>query len=165
MEPTTDKLSIRPAKVEDAGTLNVLIHELAEFERLLHETSVTEEDIIRDAFGENPKFRALIAEYEGEPAGYAITFDFYSTFQGRPGLFLEDIYVRPHYRSKGIGKAILAYVAGIAWREKYFCMRWEVLDWNKSAIEFYNSLGAVFLDEWKAVCLIGDPLQALAEKS
>ena len=165
METATTKLSIRQATIADAPTLNALIHELAEFEKLLHETSVTEEDLIRDAFGERPKFRAIIAEYEGKPAGYAITFDFYSTFQGRTGLFLEDIFVRPQYRNKGIGKAILAYLAGIAWREKYFCMRWEVLDWNKTAIDFYRSLGAVFLDEWKAVCLIGDPLQALAEQA
>jgi GNAT superfamily N-acetyltransferase len=158
-------LSIRPATVEDAATLNILIHELAEFEKLLHETSVTEEDILRDAFGPNPKFRAVIAEWDGQVAGYALFFEFYSTFQGRTGLFLEDIFVRPQLRNKGIGKELLAHVAGIAWREKYFCMRWEVLDWNKSAIDFYNSLGAVFLDEWKSVCLIGDPLQTLAEKS
>jgi GNAT superfamily N-acetyltransferase len=158
-------LSIRPATVKDAAALNILIHELAEFEHLLHETSITEEDIIRDAFGPNPQFRAVIAEYDGQLAGYAIVFDFYSTFQGRTGLFLEDIFVRPQFRGKGIGKGLLAHVAGIAWREKYFCMRWEVLDWNKSAIDFYNSLGAVFLDEWKSVCLIGDPLQSLAEKS
>ncbi len=158
-------LSIRPATLADAAMLNTLIHELAEFENLLHETSITEEDIVRDAFGENPKFRAFIAEYGAEPAGYAVTFDFYSTFQGRPGLFLEDIYVRPQYRGKGVGKALLAYVAGIAWREKYFCMRWEVLDWNKTAIDFYKSLGAVFLGEWKPVCLIGDAFQSLAEHS
>ncbi|MGH9572719.1 MAG: GNAT family N-acetyltransferase [Candidatus Acidiferrales bacterium] len=165
MEATTGKLLVRPATIQDAGTLNLLIRELAEFEHLLHETSVTEEDIIRDAFGENPKFRAIIAEYEGLPAGYAIMFDFYSTFRGRAGLFLEDLYVRPQYRNKGIGKAMLAYLAGIASRENYFYMRWQVLDWNKPAIDFYKSLGAVFLDEWKAVCLIGDPLQALAGKS
>jgi GNAT superfamily N-acetyltransferase len=158
-------LSIRPATVEDAAILNTMIHELAEFEHLLHETSITEEDIVRDAFGENPKFRALVAEWDGQPAGYAVLFEFYSTFQGRAGLFLEDIFVRPQYRKKGIGKQILAYAAGIAWREKYFCMRWEVLDWNKSAIDFYKDLGAVFMDEWKAVCLIGDPLQSLAETS
>ena len=157
-------LTIRPATVEDAGLLNMLIHELAEFERLLHETSVTEEDIIRDAFGPQPKFRAVIAEWNGQAAGYALFFDFYSTFQGRTGLFLEDIFVRPQFRKQGIGKELLAYVAEIAWREKYFCMRWEVLDWNTSAIDFYKSLGAVFLEEWKAVCLIGDPLQILAER-
>jgi GNAT superfamily N-acetyltransferase len=158
-------LSIRPAAVDDAGTLNILIHELAEFEMLLHETSVTEEDIIRDTFGDHPKFRAVIAEWNGEVAGYALFFDFYSTFQGRTGLFLEDIFVRPQFRKKGIGKELFAHVAGIAWREKYFCMRWEVLDWNQPAIDFYKNLGAVFLDEWKSVALIGDPLQALAEKS
>jgi GNAT superfamily N-acetyltransferase len=161
----TAMLSIRPAAVDDAGILNVLIHELAEFEKLLHETSVTEEDIVRDAFGEHAKFRAVIAEWNGEVAGYALFFDFYSTFQGRAGLFLEDIFVRPQFRKKGIGKEMFAHVAGIAWREKYFCMRWEVLDWNQPAIDFYKNLGAVFLDEWKAVALIGDPLQALAEKS
>ena len=156
-------LTIRPATIEDSATLNMLIHELAEFEKLLHETSVTEEDIIRDAFGPYPKFRAVIAEWDGQVAGYALFFEFYSTFQGRAGLFLEDIFVRPQFRSQHIGRDLLAHVAGIAWNEKYFCMRWEVLDWNKSAIDFYKSLGAVFMDEWKAVCLIGEPLQSLAE--
>jgi GNAT superfamily N-acetyltransferase len=156
-------LSIRPATTQDAGLLNTLIHELAEFEKLLHETSVTEEDLLRDAFGPNPKFRAVIAEWDGQVAGYALFFEFYSTFQGRAGLFLEDIFVRPQFRKHGIGRGLLAHVAEIAWREKYFCMRWEVLDWNRPAIDFYKGLGAVFLDEWKAVCLIGEPLQALAE--
>src|SRR5580704_1265811 len=104
----TSMLSIRMATVEDAATLNILIHELAEYEKLLHETSVTEEDIIRDAFGDKPKFRAVIAEWKGEVAGYALFFDFYSTFQGRTGLFLEDIFVRPQLRKKGIGKELLA---------------------------------------------------------
>jgi GNAT superfamily N-acetyltransferase len=157
-------LRIRPATIDDAATLNQLVHELAEFEHLLHEASVTEEDIIRDAFGDRPKFRAVIAEWDGKPAGYAIFFEFYSTFQGRAGIFLDDIFVRPQLRKQGIGKALLAHVAAITVREHYFCMRWEVLDWNKSAIDFYDRLGAVFMDEWKAVCLIGDPLQALAEK-
>jgi len=162
MEKTTAGLSIRPATLEDAGLLNLLIHELAEFERLLHETSVSEEDIVRDAFGPQPKFRAVIAEWNGEVAGYALFFEFYSTFQGRAGLFLEDIYVRPRFRKQGIGKQLFAHVAGIAWREKYFCVRWEVLDWNTPAIEFYKNLGAVFMEEWKPVCLIGDPFEALA---
>jgi GNAT superfamily N-acetyltransferase len=156
-------LSIRPATAQDAGLLNTLIHELADFEKLLHETSVTEEDLLRDAFGPHPKFRAVIAEWDGQTAGYALFFEFYSTFQGRAGLFLEDIFVRPQFRKQGIGRALLAHVAEIGWREKYFCVRWEVLDWNSAAIDFYRGLGAVFLDEWKAVCLIGDPLQALAE--
>ena len=156
-------LFIRPATAQDVGLLNTLIHELAEFEKLLHETSVTEEDLLRDAFGPQPKFRAIIAEWDGQVAGYALFFEFYSTFQGRAGLFLEDIFVRPPFRKQGIGKELLARVAEIAWSEKYFCMRWEVLDWNRAAIDFYQGLGAVFLDEWKAVCLIGEPLQSLAE--
>jgi len=155
-------LSIRPATIKDVSLLTTLIHELAEYERLSHETSVTDEDIVRDGFGPDPKFRAVIAEWSGQVAGYALFFEFYSTFQGRAGLFLEDIFVRPLFRRQGIGEALLARVAQIAWREGYFCMRWEVLDWNTPAIDFYRKLGAVFLDEWKGACLIGDALQAVA---
>jgi GNAT superfamily N-acetyltransferase len=155
-------LSIRSATVSDALLLATLIHELAEFEHLAQEASVTEGDIARDGFGAAPQFRALIAEWDGQVAGYAVFFDFYSSFQGRPGLFLDDIFVRPNFRKHGIGKALLAHVAGIAWKEHYFCMRWEVLDWNTPAIDFYTKLGAVFLDEWKAACLIGDALEAVA---
>jgi GNAT superfamily N-acetyltransferase len=158
-------LSIRPATSKDVSLLNRLIHELADFERLGHEAAVSEEDLARDGFGPNPKFRAVIAEWNGEPAGYALFFEFYSTFQGRAGLFLDDIFVRPNLRKQGIGKALLDHVAGIAWRGKYFCMRWEVLDWNTAAIDFYRSLGAVFMDEWKSVCLIGDALQTAAEET
>ena len=158
-------LSIRPATVKDASLLASMILELAEYEKLDHEAAVTAESIARDGFGPHPKFRAIIAELDGKPAGYAVFFGFYSTFQGRAGLFLEDIYVRPALRKQGIGQALLNYVARIAWEEDYFCMRWEVLDWNKPAIDFYHRLGAVFLDEWKAVMLIGDPLQAAADSA
>ena len=158
-------LSIRPAKSADAPLLTTLIHELAEFEHLAHEASVTEADILRDGFGAAPKFRAVIAEWEGQAAGYAVFFEFYSSFQGRPGLFLDDLFVRPDFRKHGIGKALLAHVAGITWKEHYFCMRWEVLDWNTPAIEFYTKLGAIFLDEWKPACLIGDALEAVAEEA
>jgi GNAT superfamily N-acetyltransferase len=158
-------LSIRPATVKDASLLATMILELAEYEKLDHEAAVTAESIARDGFGPHPKFRAIIAEVDGKPAGYAVFFGFYSTFQGRAGLFLEDIYVRPPLRKQGIGQALLNYVARIAWEEDYFCMRWEVLDWNKPAIDFYHRLGAVFLDEWKAVMLIGDPLQAAADSA
>jgi GNAT superfamily N-acetyltransferase len=158
-------LSIRPATIKDAALLAAMILELAQYEKLDHEAAVTAESIARDGFGPHPKFRAIIAEVDGKAAGYAVFFEFYSTFQGRAGLFLEDLYVRPPLRKQGIGQALLNYVARIAWEEDYFCMRWEVLDWNKPAIDFYQRLGAVFLDEWKAVMLIGDPLQAAADSA
>ena len=158
-------LSIRPATVHDAALLKTMVHELAEFEKLSHEVSITEQDVLRDGFGQNPKFRAVIAEWDGEPVGYALFVEFFSSFQGRAGLFLDDIFVRPAFRKHGVGKALISHVAGIAWKEKYFCMRWEVLDWNKQAIDFYNNLGAAFLDEWKPVILIGDALEAVAKAS
>jgi GNAT superfamily N-acetyltransferase len=161
----TPMLAIRPAATHDAPTLSTLIHELAEFEHLEQECSITEEDILREGFGPQPKFRAVIAEWNGAPVGYALFFPFFSSFQGRPGLFLDDLFVRPDFRKHGIGKSLLAHVAGIAWKEKFFCMRWEVLDWNKPAIDFYNGLGAAFLDEWKAAILIGDALENVAKGS
>jgi GNAT superfamily N-acetyltransferase len=156
-------LSIRPATVNDAEQLTAMIRELATFEHLEHEMSTTADDIARDGFGPHAKFRAVLAEWDSEPVGYAIFFDFFSSFQGRVGLFLDDIFVRPAFRQHGIGTALIKHVAGIAWKEKYFCMRWEVLDWNKQAIDFYNNLGAAFLEEWKPVVLIGDALEAVAK--
>ena len=158
-------LKIRPATKDDAYLLKTLIHELAEYEKLEAETIITEEDVLRDGFGERPKFRALIAEWGAQVAGYALFFEFYSTFQGRAGLFLEDIFVKPEFRKKGIGTDLLAHVAKIAWDEEFFCLRWEVLDWNKPAIAFYQRLGADFLDEWRSVCLIGDAMLAVTEKA
>src|SRR5271154_7109224 len=108
-------LSIRPATLEDVPVLSSLIHELAEYDRLAHEARVSEQDLARDGFGPRPKFRAVLAEWNQEPAGYAVFFEFYSTFQGRAGLFLDDLFVRPQFRKQGIGKALIAHVAGIAW--------------------------------------------------
>ncbi len=158
-------LSIRPATGKDATLLTTLIREMAQYDRLSEEVGVSEEDIARDGFGPSPKFRAVIADWDGQVAGYAVFFEFYSTFQGRAGLFLDDIFVRPAFRKRGIGKALLAHVAEVAWRDRYFCIRCEMLDWNNSAINFYRDLGAVFLDEWKAALLIGDALQAIAEQA
>ena len=158
-------LKIRPATIDDAALLAGLILELAEYDQLAQEVGINAEAIARDGFGPRPKFRAVIAELDGQVAGYAVFFEFYSTFQARAGLFVDDIFVRPHFRKKGIGRALLAHVARIAWEEGYFCMRWEVLDWNTPAIEFYKRLGAEFMDEWKAVMLIGDALESVAESA
>ncbi|MGA9813677.1 MAG: GNAT family N-acetyltransferase [Terriglobales bacterium] len=153
-------LSIRPADASDVPVLNTLIHEFADFERL--PVAATEASLLRDGFGESPKFRAVMAEWDGQPAGYALFFDYYSSFEGRPGLFLEDIYIRGQYRGKGIGKALLARVASVASGQNCFGVRWQVLDWNTRAIEFYKDLGATFLDDWKTVSLEGNALEIVA---
>jgi len=158
-------LSIRPATVDDAGLLARMIHELAEYERELDQVTVTEADLVRDGFGPQAKFRAVIAEWDGQPAGYAFFFGFYSTWVGRPGLFLEDLFVRPQFRGLGIGKALLAHIAGLAREEQCFGVRWQVLDWNQAAIDFYKSIGATFLDDWRSVLLTDEPFERLAEKA
>ena len=153
-------LSIRPAHASDVPTLKTLIHEFAEFERL--PVAASEAGLLRDGFGEFPKFRVVMAEWEGQAAGYALFFDYYSSFEGRAGLFLEDIYVRDQYRGKGIGKALLARVASVAREQNCFGVRWQVLDWNTPAIQFYKDLGATFLDDWRTVSLDGDALEHVA---
>jgi GNAT superfamily N-acetyltransferase len=157
-------LLIRPATIADAALLRTLIRELAEFERELDLCVIEEADLARDGFGPNPKFQALIAEWDGQPAGYAIFFGYYSTWAG-PGLYLEDLFVRLPFRGKGIGMALLAAVAQIALQEDRRAMRWEVLDWNQGAIDLYKSLGAEFRDQWRSVLLKDDALRRLAEKT
>jgi GNAT superfamily N-acetyltransferase len=156
-------LTIRAAQAGDVPLLKTLIHEFADFEHL--PVTVSERSLLRDGFGERPRFRVLIAEWEGQPAGYAFFFDYYSTFEGSAGIFLEDIYVREQYRGKRIGYDLLARVAAIAREENCFGVRWQVLDWNTPAIEFYRQLGADFLDEWKTVSLQGDAFQRLADRA
>lgn len=155
---------IRPATVHDAALLRTMIRELAEFERLLDYVTIREEDLARDGLGPNPRFRALIAECDGQAAGYAFFFRYYSTWAGR-GLFLEDLFVREAFRGRGIGKALLAAVARIAVEEKCYGIHWEVLNWNEKAIELYKALGAEFLDQWRPVLLYAEALRRLAEKA
>ena len=157
-------LRIRPATIADVPLLRTLIRELAEFERALNLCTIEEADLARDGFGENPKFRALIAEQEGQPAGYALFFDYYSSWSGR-ALFLEDIFVRERFRSKGIGKALLASVARLAVQEDCYGVHWEVLDWNKKAIKLYDLLGAELRDKWRPFMLTDEALHRLAEKA
>lgn len=156
--------NIRPATRDDVPTLLALIRELAAYERKRHKAVVTEDDLLRDGFGPQPKFRALIAEWDGQAAGYASFFYFYSTFLGRPALFLEDLFVLDRFRGKRIGKDLLAAVAKLAVAEGCFGLRWEVLDWNRPAIEFYEKLGATFLNERKLVSFDEEAMRRVAGK-
>src|SRR2546428_6414408 len=153
-------LSIRPANLHDVGELKALIHEMGEYERM--PVIVTKESLARDGFGPRPEFRALLAEWDGQPAGYAFFFNCYSTFRGR-GLFLEDLYVRAQFRGKRIGDALLARVADIALAENCFGIMMNVLDWNRPAIGFFRNHNVKFLDDWKTGCLEGEALQAAAK--
>jgi GNAT superfamily N-acetyltransferase len=157
-------LLIRPATVDDVPLLRTMIRELAEFERELDLCVTQESDLARDGFGPNPKFHALMAEWDGQPAGYAVFFGYYSTWAG-PGLYLEDLFVRLPFRGEGIGMELLAVVARIALQENRAAMRWEVLNWNGPAIKLYQALGAEFHDQWKSMLLTGDALRRLAERA
>src|SRR5271166_4487577 len=157
-------LTIRAANIADAALIRKLIWELADFEKEPDQVRTTEADIARDGFGANPQFRALIAEWHGQPAGFALFFGHYSTWRGA-GLYLEDLFVRPDFRGNGIGKALLARVARAAEQENRILIRWEVLNWNQPAIEFYKAVGADILDDWQSVFLIGESLHKLAEKA
>jgi GNAT superfamily N-acetyltransferase len=157
-------LTIRAATIADAALLRKLIWELAEFEKAPDEVRTTEADIARDGFGEHPQFRALIAEWHGQPAGFALFFNYYSTWRGA-GFYLEDLFVRPDFRGHGIGTALFARVADAAEDENRSFIKWAVLDWNQRAIEMYKKLGGEFLDEWTDVLLTGDSLRKLAEKA
>jgi GNAT superfamily N-acetyltransferase len=155
--------SIRSATLADVGLLRTLIRELAEFEHLLDFCVIEEKDLAGDGFGPDSEFRALIAECDGQPAAFALFFGYYSTWAG-PGLYLEDLFVRSQFRGKGIGSAMLAAVARIALQENRYAMRWEVLHWNKSAIDLYKALGAELHDQWQSALLTGEALRQLAEK-
>jgi GNAT superfamily N-acetyltransferase len=156
-------LIIRRARPVEAGLVLSLVRELAEYEKLLHEVAATEADIGAALFGSNPRLFCEIAESEGEPVGFAIWFINFSTFSGRSGVYLEDLFVRPAHRGKGIGKALLAHLAKQCVANGWARLQWSVLDWNTPSIEFYKSLGAVLKDEW-TVCQVGGPaLTALAQ--
>jgi GNAT superfamily N-acetyltransferase len=158
-------LTIRPATAEDAATIVALIRGLAEYERLSHLAVVTEADLLRDGFGAVPRFHCLIAEWEGAPVGFALYFYNYSTFKGRAGIYLEDLFVWPEYRGRGIGKALLLKVAKIAVEEQCGRYEWNVLDWNTPSIQFYESLGARRMSEWLPMRIEGEALLHLAAKS
>ncbi|MGA7632387.1 MAG: GNAT family N-acetyltransferase [Terriglobales bacterium] len=157
-------LTIRAATIADAALIRQLIWELAEFEKELDAVQTTEADIARDGFGANPQFRVLVAEWNGQPAGFALFFSYYSTWRGA-GLYLEDLFVRAEFRGRGIGTALFARVAHVAEQENRRFIKWAVLGWNQPAIRMYTLLGGEFLDGWRDVFLAGDNLRKLAEKN
>lgn len=154
--------TIRPATRGDVPEILRLIRALADYERKSNEVVATKDDLIRDGFGANPYYFCLIAEREDKAVGFALYFFNYSTFMGRPGLYLEDIFVEPELRGLGIGKALLERVAQIAVEKNCARLNWEVLDWNTPAIEFYRAMGVEFLDEWRNVRVSGEALRRLA---
>ena len=158
-------LTIRNAEPSDAALILRFIRALAEYEREPDAVVATEADILRDGFGPTPKFHVLIADWNHKPAAYALYFFVYSTWEGRPGLFLEDIFIIPELRRRGIGRALMQRLAQIALANNCYGMRWEVLDWNQPAIRSYEAIGATFLDQWRGMRLTGNELKRLAESA
>jgi GNAT superfamily N-acetyltransferase len=161
LNPATT-LSIDPARPQDAGLIVALVRELAEYERLLDQVVLTEQDLHRDLFGPRPTAEAVIARAGDEPVGFALWFHNYSTFAGRPGLYLEDLFVRPAFRGRGYGEALLRHLARVALDRGCARFEWAVLDWNEPALAFYRKLGAVPIDEWTVQRVSGEALAALA---
>lgn len=153
---------IREAAETDVPQILAFIRALAAYEQAADAVSATEAGLLRDGFGPNPFYYCLIADHNGQPAGFALYFFNYSTWMGRPGIYLEDLFVQPEFRGLGIGKALLKQVAAIAVERQCPRLQWEVLDWNTPAIDFYRAMGAEFLDEWRNVRISGDALQRLA---
>jgi GNAT superfamily N-acetyltransferase len=156
--------TLRPATEADVPHILGFIRELAAYEKLEHQVVATEAQLAAHLFGPRPAAEVVLAEIDGRPVGFALFFHNFSTFLGRPGLFLEDLYVQPHARGHGIGRALLTHLAGLAVARGCGRMEWSVLDWNEPAIGFYKSLGAVPMDEWTVFRLTGDALIALARR-
>jgi GNAT superfamily N-acetyltransferase len=161
----SDALQIRFATEADVPLITRFIRELAEYEQLAHEVVATEESVRETVFGERRHVEVLIAEADGQAAGFALFFHNYSTFLARPGIYLEDLYVRPELRGKGYGKALLSRLARIARERNCGRFEWAVLNWNEPAIRFYESLGALPMNHWTVYRVTGDALDRLAGQS
>ena len=155
---------IRDAGKKDCGLILSFIKELADYEKLLHEVEATEETLAQSLFSTEPCAKAIIGEFEGRPVGYALFFTNFSTFTGRPGIYLEDLYVSPNMRGKGFGKSLLAYLAKLAQEKNYTRVEWSVLDWNEPSIQFYRSIGAIPMDGWTVQRLHGQALENFAKE-
>lgn len=155
-------LTLRPATAADAALVLRFIVELAEYEQLAHEVVATEEALAQTLFGATPAAEVVLAAWDGVTVGFALFFPSYSTFLARPGLYLEDLYVRPSHRGRGIGLALLRHLAALAEQRGHGRLEWSVLDWNQPAIRFYQRVGAVALTEWTRWRVTGAALTALA---
>lgn len=151
-------ITLRPAAPRDIGTILGFIRELAEYERAPQEVVATPESLHEHLFGHTPACEAIIGEIDGEPRGFALYFHNFSTWKGKPGLYLEDLYVQPACRGAGLGKALFRRVARVASERGCPRLEWAVLDWNTPAIDFYRSMGAAAMDDWTVYRLTGDAL-------
>ncbi len=158
-------LAIRPATERDTPLIRQFIKDLAEYEKLAHEVVATEDGLRQALFGPRRQAEVVIASLGPEPVGFALFFHNFSTFLGRPGIYLEDLFVRPAARGKGVGKALLSHLAKLAVERNCGRLEWAVLDWNESAIRFYEGLGARSMDEWRIFRVTGKALDALAGSS
>jgi len=155
---------IEPATIDDVPVILEMIRGLAEYEKLADTVVATEEALRSTLFGSRPSAEVLLAYDSVEPVGFALFFPNYSTFLAKPGLYLEDVFVKPHARGRGIGLALLKRLAAIARERDYGRMEWTVLDWNESAIGFYKKLGAAVLDEWRICRMTSEAIEKLADK-
>jgi GNAT superfamily N-acetyltransferase len=158
-------LAIRRARPDDVGTVFALIRELAEYEKLTHEVEASAADVSAALFSEAPRLVCDLAEWDGEVAGFAAWFVNFSTFAGKPGIYLEDLFVRPAFRRHGIGQALLGHLARTCVDNRWARLQWSVLDWNTPSITFYKSLGAELMDDWTLCKVTGAALSALAERA
>ena len=162
--PRTPSLAIRPAVREDCELILDFILGLAEYEKLAHEVVATKETLDKSLFGESPDAEVIIAEWDGQAAGFALFFPNYSTFLASPGIYLEDLFILVEFRGRGIGKSLLSFLARLALERNYGRLDWSVLDWNESAITFYKNLGARGLDDWLQFRLDGAALNNMARQ-
>jgi len=154
-------MKIRPAQQDEVGIVLQLIHDLALYEKAPNEVEATEKELLETIFVDNARVFCDVVDVDGEIAGMAIWFLNYSTWQGKHGIYLEDLFIKPEFRGKGYGKALLQHLAKVCDERGYGRFQWWVLDWNSPAIEFYKSLGAVAMDEWTVYRVSGDPLRKL----
>lgn len=157
-------LAVRAARPGDAATIHAMVCELADYEKLRHEVDAGEADLAAALFGANPRVFAEVAQWDGEIAGFSLWFYNYSTFRGRHGVYLEDLYVRPAFRGRGVGKALLSSLAQRCVAEGLPRFQWQVLDWNTPSIEFYESLGARLTPQWLGCRIEGEALSRLAQR-